>query len=66
MPETFQVSHTALRMEAQADGTPAFGTDLVMRQTDPDVFEFAPPTSPTNFGDYSPYGQTGIGAGNVE
>jgi hypothetical protein len=53
-------------MEAQEDGTPAFGTDLVMRQTDPDVFEFAPPTSPENFGDYSPYGQTGIGAGNVE
>jgi Bacterial Ig-like domain (group 2) len=65
-PEIFQVSHTALRMESQADGVPAFGTDLVLRETDADVFEFAPPTSPTSFGDYSPYGQTGIGAGNVE
>jgi len=65
VPTVFQVAHTALRMESQADGVPAFGTDLVLRQTDANVYEFAPPTSPTNFGDYSPYGQTGIGAGNV-
>ena len=45
---------------------PAFGVDLILRQTDPAVYEFAPPVSPTDFGDYSSYGQTGIGAGNVE
>jgi hypothetical protein len=66
VPEVFQIAHTALRMESQADGVPAFGVDMTLRQTDADVFEFAPPTSPTAFGDYSPYGQTGIGAGNVE
>jgi hypothetical protein len=66
VPEIFQVSHTALRMESQADGVPAFGTDLVLRETDADVYEFQEPSSPTDFGDYSPYGQTGIGAGNVE
>jgi hypothetical protein len=66
VPTVFQISHIALRMESQADGVPAFGVDLVLRQTDALVYEFAPPTSPTAFGDYSPYGQTGIGAGNVE
>lgn len=66
VPTVFQVAHTTLRMESQADGVPAFGVDLMLRQTDADVYTFAPPTSPTDFGDYSPYGQTGIGAGNVQ
>lgn len=66
VPTVFQISHTALRMESQADGVPAFGVDLMLRQTDAAVYTFAPPTSPTQFGDYSPYGQTGIGAGNVQ
>lgn len=66
VPTTFQVAHTSLRVEAQADGVPAFGTDLILRETDEKVYEFAEPTSPTNFGDYSGYGQTGIGAGNVQ
>jgi hypothetical protein len=66
VPTVFQISHTALRMESQGDGVPAFGVDLMLRQTDAAVYEFAAPSSPTNFGDYSPYGQTGIGAGNVE
>jgi hypothetical protein len=65
VPEIFQVAHTALRMESQEDGVPAFGTDLMLRQTDAQVYEFAEPVSDTNFGDYSPYGQTGVGAGNV-
>lgn len=66
VPTTFQVAHTSLRVEAQADGVPAFGTDLILRETDEKVYEFAEPTSPTDFGDYSGYGQTGIGAGNVQ
>jgi hypothetical protein len=66
VPTVFQISHTALRMESQEDGVPVFGVDLVLRQTDAAVYEFAPPTSPTEFGDYSPYGATGIGAQNVE
>jgi hypothetical protein len=65
-PTTFQISHTALRMESQADGVPGFGVDLVLRQTDAEVYEFDPPTSPTNWGSYSGYGQTGVGEGNVE
>jgi hypothetical protein len=66
VPTVFQISHTALRMESQADGVPVFGVDLVLRQTDAAVYEFAPPTSPTEFGDYSGYGQTGVGDENVE
>jgi len=66
VPTVFQVAHTALRMESQADGVPAFGVDLALRQTDAAVYQFTPPSSPTNFGDYSPYGQTGVGGGNVQ
>ena len=66
VPTVFQISHTALRMEQQADAVPSFGVDLLLRQTDANVYEFEPPSSSTDFGDYSSYGQTGIGAGNVE
>jgi len=65
MPTTFFVSHLAARVE-DSDGAPAVGVDLVLRQTDANVYLFEPPSSPTDFGDYSPYGQTGVGAGNVE
>lgn len=65
MPTTFFISHLAARTE-ETDGVPAVGVDLVLRQTDANVYAFAAPSSPTNFGDYSPYGQTGVGAGNVE
>jgi hypothetical protein len=64
-PTVFFISHLAARTE-DSDGTPAVGVDLVLRQTDANVYAFAAPTSPTDFGDYSPYGQTGLGAGNVE
>ena len=66
MPTTFFVSHLAPRVEEGHDGAPAIGVDLVLRQTDANVYVFQPPSSPTNYGDYSPYGQTGVGAGNVE
>lgn len=65
MPTTFFVAHIGARME-ETGGAPAVGVDLVLRQTDPNVYVFQPPSSPTDFGDYSPYGQTGIGLGNVE
>lgn len=65
MPTTFFIPHLTPRIEETND-VPAVGVDLVLRQTDPQVYAFQPPSSPTNFGDYSPYGQTGIGGGNVE
>jgi hypothetical protein len=40
--------------------TPAIGIDLVARRTDPAVYEFTAPSSPSNFGDYQPYGITGV------
>jgi hypothetical protein len=65
MPTVFFVAHLGARTE-DSDGSPAVGVDLVLRQTDANVYMFQGPSSPTNFGDYSPYGQTGIGAGNAE
>ena len=64
-PTAFFASHIVARTE-MTDGGPAVGVDLVLRQTDAGVYEFPPPVSPTDFGGYSPYGQTGVGAGNVE
>jgi hypothetical protein len=66
MPSVFFIPHITPRIEEGSDGAPALGVDLVLRETDADVYAFDPPTSPTDFGDYSPYGQTGVGAGNVE
>ena len=66
MPTVFQIASLSLRLESgQGGAAPSIGVDLVLRQTDANVYVFAPPTSPTNFGDYSPYGQTGIGAGDI-
>lgn len=65
LPTSFFISHLIPRSE-DTNGVPAIGVDLVLRQTDASVYAFTPPSSSTNFGDYSPYGQTGIGAGNVE
>ena len=66
MPTQFFISHLVPRTEEGHDGAPAVGVDLVLRASDPTVYFFNPPSSPTNYGDYSPYGQTGLGAGNVE
>lgn len=62
---TYQVQSMVLTADAGDDKVPALGVDQVLRQTDAGVYTFNPPTSPTNYGDYSPYGSTGVGAGDV-
>jgi hypothetical protein len=42
---------------------PALGVDITARQTDPSVYEFQGPTSASNFGEYWPYGITGVMTG---
>jgi hypothetical protein len=46
------------------DAAPALGVDLVARQTDPSIYEFVAPSSPSDFGWYSTFGITGIFSGN--
>jgi len=45
------------------DSVPAIGVDLVGRQVDPSIYTFIPPSSPTNYGEYSPFGITGVMTG---
>jgi len=41
------------------DGAMAWGVDLVLRETDPSVYEFTAPSSPSDQGEYSQYGSLG-------
>jgi hypothetical protein len=62
---TYQVQSMVLTADAASDKVPALGVDMILRQTDAGVYVFNPPTGPTGYGDYSPYGSTGVGAANV-
>lgn len=66
--QPFEVTQTSMTMEpadgraSEKDG-PSLGVDLTARQTDPSVYEFQGPSSATVFGEYSPYGITGVMTG---
>jgi hypothetical protein len=57
-PTTFFVTQNNLVINSQ-NGGPSLGVDLVIRQTDPTVYDFTAPSSPSNQGEYSPYGSLG-------
>jgi hypothetical protein len=64
--EVVQASLVAAKSAGSGSGqedAPAIAVDLIVRQTDPSVYEFTAPTSSSNYGDYSPYGVTGVLAG---
>jgi len=56
---TFLVTGLTL-VQAIENGVPTLGVDLVLRQTDPSVYSFTYPNGSNGYGDYSPYGATGI------
>jgi hypothetical protein len=45
------------------DQSPVVGVDIIARQVDPSIYEFQGPTSASNYGEYSPYGITGVMTG---
>jgi hypothetical protein len=57
-PTTFFVTQSTIVVE-NVDGVPVLAVDLVLRQHDPAIYEFAAPSSPTNQGEYSAYGTLG-------
>jgi hypothetical protein len=61
----YQASQCSLTFDTSGgkDGAPIVGVDLVARQVDPSIYTFTPPSSSTNFGEYSPYGVTGVMTG---
>lgn len=58
-PTTFFVTQATLIIDNR-DGVPALGVDLILRQTDPSVYDFGVPVSPTDQGEYSQYGTLGV------
>jgi hypothetical protein len=67
--QTFEVTQWSMVLDTKGgspdakDAAPALGVDIVARQTDPSIYEFVAPSSPSDFGFYSPYGVTGIMTG---
>jgi len=49
--------------DASKDDTPVLGVDVVARQVDPSIYEFQGPLSASDYGEYSPYGITGVMTG---
>jgi hypothetical protein len=64
---TFWVQQSSLTLDDSKndkdDQSPAIGVDLVAWQTDPSIYEFQGPTSSSDYGEYSPYGITGVMTG---
>ena len=59
----YQAIQCSINFSNDSDGTPAVGVDLVARQVDPSIYEFQGPTSSTDYGEYSPFGITGVMTG---
>lgn len=57
-PTTYFVTRSDLLMD-MSSGAPAFVVDLLLRETDPSVYTFTAPSSPSNQGEYSAYGTLG-------
>lgn len=63
--QVFEITQAGITLDTEGsrDGTPALGVDLIVRQTDPSIYEFTAPSSPSDFGEYSPFGVTGVMTG---
>jgi len=61
----FEVTQCSISLEAGGGQhpAPALGVDIIARQTDPTVYTFTAPTSSSNYGEYSPFGITGVMTG---
>jgi hypothetical protein len=63
---TFENTQNGVTWEATGaavDDAPVIGVDLVGRLTGPSIYEFTGPSSASDFGEYSPYGITGVMTG---
>jgi hypothetical protein len=59
----FEATQVSVILDNSNRDAPALGIDIVGRQTDPSIYEFTPPSSSSDFGEYSPYGITGVMTG---
>lgn len=67
LSQTFEATQVSVTFDGSSGAgqgnAPALGADIIARQTDPSIYEFQGPTSASNFGEYSPYGVTGVMTG---
>lgn len=59
----YEAMQVALVLDTSGKDGPVLGVDVVARLTDPSIYSFTVPTSSTNYGEYSPYGVTGVMTG---
>ncbi len=55
----FQATQCSLTVDNSGGGDPIIGVDVVARLVDPSIYSFTPPSSSTDYGEYSPFGVTG-------
>jgi hypothetical protein len=60
--QVFEATQVAITIDTGNDA-PTVGIDVVARQTDPSIYTFTAPSSASDYGEYSPYGVTGVMSG---
>jgi hypothetical protein len=60
---SYEAQQCAIAMDQDKSGAPIVGIDIVARQVDPTIYEFQGPLSSSDFGEYSPFGITGVMSG---
>jgi hypothetical protein len=63
LAQSFLAEQCSVVLDNSNKDAPAIAIDLVARQTYASVYTFTPPSSSTNFGEYSPWGITGVMTG---
>lgn len=58
-----EIQQATITLETSPSGAPRLGVDLIARETDFSVYSFAAPSSASDYGEYSPYGVTGVMTG---
>lgn len=58
--QVFETTQSALALDQKG---PTVGVDVIARQTDPSIYSFTPPQSSSDYGEYSPFGVTGVMSG---
>jgi hypothetical protein len=67
LDQVFEATQVSVTFDSggsgEKDDAPVVGVDIVARQVDPSIYEFTGPLSASDYGEYSPYGITGVMTG---
>jgi hypothetical protein len=61
----FEATEVSIAFESGKgkDPAPTIGIDIIARSIDPSIYDFTAPSSSTDYGEYSPFGVTGVMTG---